>query len=260
MTSPRITTRTASTTLARSRKTARRTSERSTTTICSSITARATRQTPFSPRAHPHVRGRILTPRASVASRERAGGRRRSSRCAPYGRAYRGYGRRRAFAAAKARKEIEAMRLMPVRATLLKQKLIHTDLAPAANPPNSGQVGIPSGRRRSRLSSRRPRQQALQEPRLTDQRRLHLTEPRSPRLRNPDQLPPARALPSAPFTRGVNFGRRSGVTFRRRLTVRHDARSAPPSSPVWGAAAKYLPGILGRSSPLTTYRFRPVAN
>src|SRR5208283_4230573 len=30
--------------------------------------------------------------------------------------------------------------------------------------------------------------------------------------------PPARALPSEPFTRGVNFGRRSGVTFRRRLT------------------------------------------
>src|SRR5271165_5261328 len=29
---------------------------------------------------------------------------------------------------------------------------------------------------------------ALQEPRLTDQPRLHLTEPRSPRLRNPDQL------------------------------------------------------------------------
>src|SRR5271166_5897473 len=29
---------------------------------------------------------------------------------------------------------------------------------------------------------------ALQEPRLTDQRHLHLTEPRSPRLRNPDQL------------------------------------------------------------------------
>src|SRR5271165_2415191 len=35
----------------------------------------------------------------------------------------------------------------------------------------------------------------------------------------PRPAPPGRALPSAPFTRGVNFGRRSGVTFRRRLTV-----------------------------------------
>src|SRR5271157_2979736 len=34
----------------------------------------------------------------------------------------------------------------------------------------------------------------------------------------PQPAPPGRALPSAPFTRGVNFGRRSGVTFRRRLT------------------------------------------
>src|SRR5271166_4710027 len=35
----------------------------------------------------------------------------------------------------------------------------------------------------------------------------------------PRPAPPGRALPPAPFTRGVNFGRRSGVTFRRRLTV-----------------------------------------
>ena len=35
---------------------------------------------------------------------------------------------------------------------------------------------------------RSAREPALQEPRLTDQPRLHLTEPRSPRLRNPDQL------------------------------------------------------------------------
>src|SRR5208337_4542112 len=35
----------------------------------------------------------------------------------------------------------------------------------------------------------------------------------------PRPAPPGRALPSAPFTRGVNFGRRSGVTFRRRLTI-----------------------------------------
>src|SRR5271166_4851599 len=35
----------------------------------------------------------------------------------------------------------------------------------------------------------------------------------------PRPAPPGRALPPAPFTRGVNFGRRSGVTFRRRLTT-----------------------------------------
>src|SRR5271166_3186440 len=35
----------------------------------------------------------------------------------------------------------------------------------------------------------------------------------------PRPAPPGRALPSAPFTRGVNFERRSGVTFRRRLTA-----------------------------------------
>src|SRR5208337_4989085 len=35
---------------------------------------------------------------------------------------------------------------------------------------------------------RSAREPALQEPRLTDQPRLHLTEPHSPRLRNPDQL------------------------------------------------------------------------
>jgi Homeodomain-like domain len=42
--------------------------------------------------------------------------------------------------------------------------------------------------------------------------------------------PPGRALPSAPFTRGgVNFGRRSGVTFRRRLTANTGHVAVPGS-------------------------------
>src|SRR5271170_2149040 len=65
---------------------------------------------------------------------------------------------------------------------------------------------------------RSAREPALQKPRLTDQRRLHLTEPALAPAAQPRPAPPGRALPSAPFTRGVNFGRRSGVTFRRRLT------------------------------------------
>src|SRR5271166_1845782 len=64
-------------------KTARRSSGRSTTTICSSITARATRQTPA--RAHPHVRGRILIRELlwpPESGREAAGV--LPPRCAPY--------------------------------------------------------------------------------------------------------------------------------------------------------------------------------
>ena len=46
---------------------------------------------------------------------------------------------------------------------------------------------------------RSAREPVLQKPRLTDQRRLHLTEPRSPRLRNPDPMwtAPWQALSSA---------------------------------------------------------------
>ena len=47
-----------------------------------------------------------------------------------------------------------------------------------------------------------------------------LANPRSPRLRNPDQLRRGERYHSRASQRGVNFGRRSGVTFRRRLTAR----------------------------------------
>jgi hypothetical protein len=53
---------------------------------------------------------------------------------------------------------------------------------------------------------RSARELAFQEPRLTDQRRLHLTEPRSPRLRNPDQLRRGDRYRPRPLQGGQNFG------------------------------------------------------
>ena len=67
----------------------------------------------------------------------------------------------------------------------------------------------------------RQRQLALQEP-----RRRSPDNPRSRRLRNPDQLRRRERYRQNPPIKGVQFGRRYGVRFQRRLTTQHRLRTA----------------------------------
>src|SRR5438034_7480685 len=77
------------------------------------------------------------------------------------------------------------------------------DAARAARPP-----APPLRHRRDRQ-----RQLALQKPRRRSR------SPRSPRLRNPDQLRRGERYPQNPPLKGVKIGRRYGVKFERRLTA-----------------------------------------
>jgi hypothetical protein len=70
----------------------------------------------------------------------------------------------------------------------------------------------------TRATSARRESRRFKNPRLTDQRRLHLTEPRSPWLRNPDQLRRGERYRPRP-SQGGQFWTPIGVAFRRRLTA-----------------------------------------
>src|SRR6516225_4152296 len=67
-----------------------------------------------------------------------------------------------------------------------------------------------------RYHRNRKRQLALQEP-----RRRSCPNPRSRRLRNPDQLRRRKRYRQDSWQEGVKIGRRSGVNFASRLTVKH---------------------------------------